>query len=106
MVQARPLQVHRRREPVRLRVAVSEPLLKLDGVTRLFGGLRAVSDLDLTLPKGALAGLIGPNGAGKTTVFNLITGVYAPSHGTIQGSGTEARTSAHSRTPMRRAASR
>ena len=66
---------------------MSEPLLKLRGVTRLFGGLRAVSDLDLELPKGALAGLIGPNGAGKTTVFNLITGVYAPSSGSIHFEG-------------------
>ena len=71
----------------RLRVAVTEPLLALQGVTRLFGGLRAVSDLDLALPKGTLAGLIGPNGAGKTTVFNLITGVYAPSWGTIHFEG-------------------
>ncbi|HEY7728348.1 MAG TPA: ABC transporter ATP-binding protein [Candidatus Eisenbacteria bacterium] len=58
-------------------------LLTLRRVTLNFGGLRAVAELDLELPRGGLCGLIGPNGAGKTTVFNLITGVYAPSHGSI-----------------------
>ena len=48
-----------------------------------FGGLKAVADLDLTVPSGELFGLIGPNGAGKTTVFNLITGVYTPTHGRV-----------------------
>ncbi|MDP2317069.1 MAG: ABC transporter ATP-binding protein [Pseudomonadota bacterium] len=48
-----------------------------------FGGLRAVCDLDLSLPEGCLYGLIGPNGAGKTTVFNLITGIYLPTEGDI-----------------------
>jgi branched-chain amino acid transport system ATP-binding protein len=62
---------------------MSAPLLELRRVTRQFGGLKAVSDLDFTLPAGSLAGLIGPNGAGKTTVFNLITGVYAPTTGEI-----------------------
>jgi branched-chain amino acid transport system ATP-binding protein len=60
------------------------PILRLTNVTRAFGGLKAVCDLDLVLPRRILAGLIGPNGAGKTTVFNLITGVYAPSAGTIE----------------------
>jgi branched-chain amino acid transport system ATP-binding protein len=60
-----------------------EPILALRRVTRQFGGLKAVSDLDFSLPRGILAGLIGPNGAGKTTVFNLITGVYAPTKGEI-----------------------
>ncbi len=59
------------------------PILTLRRVTRQFGGLKAVSELDLELPRGILAGLIGPNGAGKTTVFNLITGVYAPTQGEI-----------------------
>ncbi len=62
---------------------MSDALLELRAVTCTFGGLKAVSDLDLDLPRGILAGLIGPNGAGKTTVFNLITGVYAPSDGSI-----------------------
>ena len=48
-----------------------------------FGGLKCVSELDLVVPRGSVFGLIGPNGAGKTTVFNLLTGVYAPSSGNI-----------------------
>ena len=48
-----------------------------------FGGLRAVDHFNLTIKKGELYGLIGPNGAGKTTVFNMLTGVYAPSDGKI-----------------------
>jgi branched-chain amino acid transport system ATP-binding protein len=63
---------------------VSAPLLQLDRVTIRFGGLTAVSELDLHLGERELCGLIGPNGAGKTTVFNLITGVYAPTEGSIQ----------------------
>ncbi|MCL2471924.1 MAG: ABC transporter ATP-binding protein [Propionibacteriaceae bacterium] len=59
-------------------------LLTLSHVSLNFGGLAAVSDLDLTLTQGELVGLIGPNGAGKTTVFNLITGVYPPSAGTLE----------------------
>jgi len=66
---------------------VSGPLLELKRVTRAFGGLRAVADLDFTLNPGLLAGLIGPNGAGKTTVFNLITGVYTPTSGEIRFEG-------------------
>ena len=66
---------------------MSGPLLELKRVTRAFGGLRAVADLDLMLDAGLLAGLIGPNGAGKTTVFNLITGVYAPTSGEIRFEG-------------------
>src|SRR5437870_2129824 len=63
------------------------PILELDRVTIQFGGLKAVSELDLAVPAGGLTGLIGPNGAGKTTVFNLVTGVYAPTHGTIKFEG-------------------
>ncbi len=59
-------------------------LLVLDRVTHFFGGLKAVDALDLAIDKGELFGLIGPNGAGKTTVFNLITGVYAPTAGVIR----------------------
>jgi branched-chain amino acid transport system ATP-binding protein len=49
-----------------------------------FGGLRAVSELSLKVPKGMIYGIIGPNGAGKTTTFNLFTGVYQPTCGSIQ----------------------
>lgn len=58
--------------------------LELDKVTIQFGGLKAVSDLSFTVKPGELLGLIGPNGAGKTTVFNLITGVYQPTSGSIR----------------------
>lgn len=58
-------------------------LLKLDSVTKTFGGLTAVKDLSLEVESGEIMGLIGPNGAGKTTVFNLITGVYKPDGGKI-----------------------
>jgi branched-chain amino acid transport system ATP-binding protein len=60
------------------------PSLSLDHVSMVFGGLKAVSDLCLDVHPGELVGLIGPNGAGKTTVFNLITGVYTPTSGTIR----------------------
>ncbi len=59
-------------------------LLKAAGVSKLFGGLKAVSNFDLYVNKGELVGLIGPNGAGKTTAFNLLTGVYQPTTGTIE----------------------
>lgn len=65
------------------------PLLELRGTGIRFGGLRAVQDLDLSLPKGTLHGLIGPNGAGKTTVFNLITGIYPPTEGAILFDGQD-----------------
>ncbi len=58
--------------------------LKVSKLTRNFGGLTALSNLNLHLDEGELVGLIGPNGAGKTTAFNLLTGVYAPSSGTIE----------------------
>ncbi|MCE2727367.1 MAG: ATP-binding cassette domain-containing protein [Planctomycetaceae bacterium] len=79
----------------------SVPLLSLEGVTIRFGGLVAVSDLDLDVPEGSIVvsdldldvpegsivSLIGPNGAGKTTAFNCISGVYAPSGGTVRFQG-------------------
>ncbi len=58
-------------------------LLDVKKISIAFGGLKAVSDFHLSLEKGCLQGLIGPNGAGKTTVFNLLTGVYRPTEGTI-----------------------
>jgi len=64
-------------------------LLEIAGATIRFGGLVAVKDLSFTVAEGELFGLIGPNGAGKTTVFNLITGVYAPTAGTIRFAGQE-----------------
>lgn len=63
------------------------PTLEIDGLTKHFGGLRAVGHFDLTVRPGDLAGLIGPNGAGKTTVFNMISGLYVPSAGDIRFHG-------------------
>jgi branched-chain amino acid transport system ATP-binding protein len=60
-----------------------ENVLEFKNATIRFGGLTAVAPLSFGLPKGQLAAIIGPNGAGKTTVFNLITGVYAPTGGEI-----------------------
>lgn len=58
-------------------------MLKITNLGISFGGLRAVDDFNIEIEKGELYGLIGPNGAGKTTVFNLLTGVYKPTDGTI-----------------------
>ncbi|WP_313070153.1 ABC transporter ATP-binding protein [Lacrimispora sp.] len=58
-------------------------LLEIKNLGISFGGLRAVDNFSITIEKGQLYGLIGPNGAGKTTMFNLLTGVYKPSAGTI-----------------------
>ena len=62
-------------------------LLELAGVTQRFGGVVALSEIDLSVPEGAIFALIGPNGAGKTTVFNLVTGVYTPTEGEIRFDG-------------------
>ncbi|MBN7772720.1 ABC transporter ATP-binding protein [Clostridium aminobutyricum] len=59
-------------------------LLTVDKLTKSFGGLTAVSNVSMHIEKGELVGLIGPNGAGKTTLFNLLTGVYVPTSGTIK----------------------
>jgi len=62
-------------------------LLKATKLSKVFGGLKAVSNFDVTIEKGELIGLIGPNGAGKTTAFNLLTGVYEPTTGEIELDG-------------------
>jgi ABC-type branched-subunit amino acid transport system ATPase component len=59
-------------------------LLELDKVSLSFGGLRALSDLDLEVDQREIVSVIGPNGAGKTTVFNVLTGVYDPTHGEVR----------------------
>ena len=58
-------------------------LLELRGVTKDFGGLRVIGDLDLHVDEGEIVSVIGPNGAGKTTLFNLVTGIYEPDRGDI-----------------------
>ena len=62
-------------------------LLDVKNLTKNFGGLTAVGDVTMHLDKGELVGLIGPNGAGKTTLFNLLTGVYEPSEGSVSLDG-------------------
>jgi len=62
-------------------------VLQTDKATIRFGGLCAVNELDMAVKKGEIYGLIGPNGAGKTTIFNLLTGVYKPTSGTIHFRG-------------------
>lgn len=65
------------------------PLLEVNNLTIVFGGLHAVDDFSLKINKGQLYGLIGPNGAGKTTVFNMLTGVYKPTSGKITLDGED-----------------
>jgi ABC-type branched-subunit amino acid transport system ATPase component len=64
-------------------MAERQPLLQLSGVSKSFGGLAVISDLDLHVDEGEIVSVIGPNGAGKTTLFNIITGVYRPDEGEI-----------------------
>ena len=64
-------------------------LLELDQVTMRFGGVTALREVDLNVDEGEILGLIGPNGAGKTTVFNVVTGVFAPTSGMIRFQGKD-----------------
>jgi branched-chain amino acid transport system ATP-binding protein len=64
-------------------------VLEVKGLTKFFGGLKAVSDFDIKIEEGELVGLIGPNGAGKTTVFNMVTGLYASTAGSVSFYGKE-----------------
>jgi branched-chain amino acid transport system ATP-binding protein len=66
---------------------MATPLLELEGVSKAFGGLHVIENLDLTVGEREIVSLIGPNGAGKTTVFNLITGVYRVDEGDIRLGG-------------------
>jgi len=60
------------------------PVLKVSNLSKFFGGIKAVTDVSLSVEKGEIIGLIGPNGAGKTTFFNLLTGIYTPTSGEIE----------------------
>ncbi|MBK1612455.1 ABC transporter ATP-binding protein [Rubrivivax gelatinosus] len=66
---------------------MSETILKVQGVSKRFGGLQALSDVGIEIRKGQVYGLIGPNGAGKTTFFNVITGLYIPDAGSFELGG-------------------
>ena len=72
-------------KPLNLDIAVTEttPLLKLEGLQKFFGGLRAVDGIDLEVSRGTVHALIGPNGSGKTTTLNVVNGIYKPTGGRI-----------------------
>jgi branched-chain amino acid transport system ATP-binding protein len=68
---------------------MAEPALRLEGLTRRFGGVVAVDNVTLSIPKGEIVGLVGPNGAGKTTLVNLVTGFVAKTSGQVFFEGTD-----------------
>ena len=68
---------------------MAETVLKANNISIVFGGLHAVEDFSIEIKEGELVGLIGPNGAGKTTVFNMLTGVYVPTSGTVELRGQD-----------------
>lgn len=70
-------------------VPAGKPILELRGLTKRYGGVVAVDDVNLTVPAGRIMGLIGPNGAGKTTCFNMITGAITPTSGTVTFLGAD-----------------
>ena len=71
------------------RPAFGQPMLQLDAVSRSFGGLKAVDDVTLSVPEGAIYGIIGPNGAGKTTLFNVLNGFLVADKGSMRLAGAE-----------------
>ncbi len=68
---------------------MAQTVLKANNISIVFGGLHAVDNFSIEIKEGELVGLIGPNGAGKTTVFNMLTGVYVPTSGTIELRGQD-----------------
>jgi branched-chain amino acid transport system ATP-binding protein len=71
--------------------AVGDRILDCSGVTKQFGGLLAVNEVDFTIDRGSIVSLIGPNGAGKTTFFNMITGLYKATRGSVVFDGQDLR---------------
>lgn len=69
---------------------MSAPLLVANGLSKAFGGLKALSDVSLTIERGEILGLVGPNGAGKSVLINLITKFYDPTSGALQFAGEDA----------------
>ena len=59
------------------------PLLRIESITKIFGGLKALDEVSFTIRAGEITGIIGPNGAGKTTLFNIVTGIYSPTSGKV-----------------------
>jgi len=86
MTQEQPIDIASKRPAAGL-AETAEPVLTLDQLSLAFGGLLALSGLDLKVGQREIVSLIGPNGAGKTTVFNVITGVYRPSAGDVRFAG-------------------
>ena len=70
-------------------MSAGAPLLEVTGLSRRFGGLAALEDLDLAVSRGEILGLIGPNGSGKTTFFNVVTGIYPVSAGRVMFDGAD-----------------
>jgi branched-chain amino acid transport system ATP-binding protein len=68
---------------------MTEPALRLEGLTRRFGGVTAVDNVSVSIPKGEIVGLVGPNGAGKTTLVNLVTGFVPKTAGQVYFEGTD-----------------
>lgn len=66
-----------------------KPILKANNITMQFGGLKAVSDVTMEIEKGEIRALIGPNGAGKSTFFNIVSGIYIPTRGTVEFNGAD-----------------
>lgn len=64
-------------------------LLRAEKISRHFGGVKALTDVDITVNEGEILGVIGPNGAGKSTLFNVLTGFYAPTNGTVHFKGDD-----------------
>jgi branched-chain amino acid transport system ATP-binding protein len=64
-------------------------LLKIESITKIFGGLTALQDISLSIAAGEITGIIGPNGAGKTTLFNVVTGIYDPTSGKVYYGGKD-----------------
>jgi len=89
-----------------LPIPEGEAILECRGLTKDFGGLVALSGVDLRIGKGEIFSLIGPNGAGKTTLFNLVSGVYPPSAGSIRFRGEEISGLRHSHQMCRRGVGR
>lgn len=76
-------------QPADARVISDETILKVEGLSKSFGGLRAVSDVSFSVRKGMILGIIGPNGAGKTTLFNLLNGFLRPDSGRVMLRGRD-----------------